>query len=142
MAQAKHGDTVKVHYTGKLKDGQVFDTSADRDPFEFTIGDEQVISGFEEAVVGMNPGESKTTQIPADQAYGPHNEEMMLEVNRDQLPEDLEPEVGDRLKIRQSDGETFVVTVTDISASSLTLDANHPLAGQDLIFDIQLVEIV
>ena len=90
----------------------------------------------------MNPGESKTTQIPAGQAYGPHNEEMMLEVNRDQLPEDLEPEVGDRLKIRQSDGETFVVTVTDISASSLTLDANHPLAGQDLIFDIQLVEIV
>jgi peptidylprolyl isomerase len=142
MAQAKNGDTVKVHYTGRLKDGQVFDTSVNRDPFEFTIGDEQVISGFEEAVVGMNPGESKTAQIPADEAYGPHNDEMVMEVNRNQLPEDLEPEVGDRLKIRQSDGETFVVTVTDISVSNLTLDANHPLAGQDLIFDIQLVEIV
>ena len=142
MAQAKHGDTVKVHYTGKLKDGRVFDTSANRDPFEFTIGDEQVISGFEEAVVGMNPGESRTAQIPVDEAYGPHSEEMVLEVDRNQLPEDLEPEVGDRLKVRQSDGETFVVTVTDISASSLTLDANHPLAGQDLIFDIQLLEIV
>jgi len=142
MAQAKNGDTVKVHYTGRLKDGQVFDTSVNRDPFEFTIGDEQVISGFEEAVVGMNPGESKTAQIPADEAYGPHNDEMVMEVERNQLPEDLEPEVGDRLKIRQSDGETFVVTVTDISVSNLTLDANHPLAGQDLIFDIQLVEIV
>lgn len=142
MAQAKPGDTVKVHYTGKLEDGTAFDTSIGYDPLQFTIGENQVISGFEDAVVGMNPGESKTVKVPADKAYGPHREEMVVEVSRNQLPADLKPEVGQQLQSRQPDGRTFVVTVTDVSESSVTLDANHPLAGKDLIFDIQLIEIV
>jgi peptidylprolyl isomerase len=142
MAQANHGDTVKVHYTGKLKDGTVFDTSVDHDPLQFTIGEGQIISGFEQAVVGMNPGESKTIKVPTDEAYGPHREEMVLVVDRNQLPVDLIPEVGQQLQSSQPDGQTIVVTVTDVSESSVKLDANHPLAGKDLIFDIQLVEII
>lgn len=142
MAQAKPGDTVKVHYTGKLEDGMVFDTSTDLDPLQFTIGDGQIIPGFEQAVVGMNPGESKTIKIPTDEAYGPHREEMVLMVDRNQLPVDLKPEIGQQLQSRQTDGQTIVVTVTDVSESSVTVDGNHPLAGKDLTFDIQLVEIV
>jgi FKBP-type peptidyl-prolyl cis-trans isomerase 2 len=142
MAQAKMGDTVKVHYTGKLEDGTVFDTSIDRDPLQFTIGEGELIPGFEQAVVGMNPGESKTTKVPADKAYGPHREEMVLVVDRNQFPVDLQPKVDQRLQIRQEDGRIIVVTVTDVSESSVTLDANHPLAGKDLTFDIRLIEIV
>jgi len=142
MAQAKYGDTVKVHYTGKLEDGTVFDTSLDRDPLQFTIGEGQLIPGFEEAVVGMNLGESKTTTIPADKAYGPHREEMVLVVDRNRFPVYLKPEIGQQLQILQADGEAIIVTVTDVSESSVTLDANHPLAGKDLTFDIQLMEIV
>jgi peptidylprolyl isomerase len=142
MTQAKMGDTVKVHYTGKLEDGTVFDTSTNRDPLQFTIGEGRVIPSFEQAVVGMNPGESKTTKIPADKAYGPHREELVLAVDRNQFPVDLKPEVGQRLQNRQADGRTIVVTVTDVSESSVTLDANHPLAGEDLTFDVQLLEIL
>ena len=142
MAQAKHADTVKVHYTGKLEDGTVFDTSINRDPLQFTIDEGRMIPGFEQAVEGMNPGESKTTKVPADQAYGPHHKEMVLVVDRSQLPVDLKPEVGQQLQILQADGQTIVVTVTDASESSVTLDTNHPLAGKDLTFDIQLIEIV
>ena len=142
MAQAKNGDTVKVHYTGKLEDGTVFDTSINRDPLQFTIGENQVIPGFEQAVVGMNPGESKTTKVPADKAYGPHHKEMVIVVDRNQFPANLEPKVGQQLQIRQADGRAIVVTVTDVSESSVTLDANHPLAGKDLTFDIQLIEIL
>jgi FKBP-type peptidyl-prolyl cis-trans isomerase 2 len=142
MAQAKHGDTVRVHYTGKLDDGTVFDTSVDRDPLEFTIGEGQIIPGFEEAVVGMNPGESKTITVLADEAFGPYREEMVLVVDRSQFPVDLEAKVGEHLQIGQADGRITVVTVTEISESSVTLDANHPLAGKDLTLDIQLIEIV
>ena len=142
MAQAKPGDTVKVHYTGKLEDGTVFDTSTDRDPLQFTIGERKIIPGFEQAVVGMNPGESKTIKVPMDEAYGPHREEMVMVVDRNQLPVDLIPEVGQQLQSRQPDGQTMVVTVIGVSESSVTVDANHPLAGKDLTFDIQLVEIV
>jgi FKBP-type peptidyl-prolyl cis-trans isomerase 2 len=142
MAQAKHGDTVKVHYTGKLEDGTVFDTSINRDPLQFTIGEGQIIPGFEQAVVGMNPGESKTTKVPADKAYGSHHKEEVLVVDRNQFPVDLKPEIGQKLQIRRTDGQTIVVTVTDVSESSVTLDANHPLAGKDLTFDIQLIELV
>ena len=142
MAQAKHGDTVKVHYTGKLEDGTVFDTSINRDPLQFTIGEGQIIPGFEQAVVGMNPGESKTTKVPADKAYGPHYKERVLAADRNQFPVDLKPEIGQKLQIRRTDGQTIVVTVTDVSESSVTLDANHPLAGKDLTFDIQLIELV
>ena len=142
MAQAKTGDTVKVHYTGKLDDGTVFDTSADREPLQFTIGEGQLIPDFEQAVVGMNPGETKTIQIPSDKAYGPHHEEMVMVVDRNEFPEDLEPRVDQRLQVRKSDDQVFAVTVTAVSESKVTLDGNHPLAGKDLTFDIQLTEIV
>jgi len=142
MAEAKNGDTVKVHYTGKLDDGTVFDTSADREPLQFTIGEGQIIPDFEQAIVGMNPGESKTIQIPSDNAYGPHHKEMVMEVDRSEFPADLEPKVDQRLQVRQQDGQAFPVTVTDVSETKVTLDGNHPLAGKDLTFDIQLSEIV
>lgn len=141
MAQAKYGDTVKVHYTGKLDDGTVFDTSANRDPLQFTIGDGHIIPGFEHAVVGISPGESRTTKIPADEAYGPYHEEMVMVIDRNQLPADLKPTVGVRLQMSRENGQRAIVTVTDVSESTVTLDANHPLAGEDLTFDIQLVEI-
>jgi peptidylprolyl isomerase len=141
MAQAKHGDTVKVHYTGKLSDGTVFDTSDGRDPLEFTVGQSQVIPGFERAVVGMDLGESRTAHIPAAQAYGARDERLVTQVSRQQIPDDVEMSVNDRLQVRRSDGRTLVVTVTDISETSVTLDGNHPLAGQDLTFDIELVDI-
>ena len=141
MAEAKNGDTVKIHYTGKLDDGTVFDTSVERDPLQFTVGEGKLIPDFEQAVVGMNPGESKTIQIPAENAYGPHHQEMIMVVERSQFPDDLKPEVGQQLQVRQPDGSTFVVKVTDVSESNVTLDGNHPLAEKDLAFDIQLAEI-
>ena len=144
MAQtkAKEGDSVKVHYTGKFEDGTVFDTSVNRDPLQFTIGKSQVIPGFEQAVVGMSPDESRTVKVPADQAYGPHREEMILEVDRKQFPAQLKPELGKQYQIPQAQGRPRVVTITDVSESKIVLDANHPLAGKDLIFDVQLLEIL
>lgn len=142
MTQAKYGNPVKVHYTGKLDDGTVFDSSIDRDPLQFTLGDGQMIPGFEQAVLGMSLNESKTVTIQMDQAYGPHREEMVNVIERNQIPENMQLEVGQQLQIRQDDGQTFLVRVTDISESSVTLDANHPLAGKDLTFDLQLVEII
>jgi FKBP-type peptidyl-prolyl cis-trans isomerase 2 len=142
MAQAKNGDTVKVHYTGKLEDGTVFDSSRERDPLEFTLGQGQIIPGFEEAVVGMSPGESTSAEVPADKAYGPHNKELIVEVNREQFPEHLDPQPDQQLQMRRPDGQIIVVKVTDVSETNVTLDANHPLAGEDLTFDIELVEIV
>lgn len=142
MTQAKQGDTVQVHYTGTLSDGTVFDSSQGRGPLEFTIGQSHLIGGFERAVVGMNPGDSKTAQIPADQAYGSRNEELVLELSRERLPDDLDLEIDDRLQVRRKDGSLVDMTVTDISSSSVTLDGNHPLAGQDLTFEIQLVAIL
>lgn len=142
MAQAKQGDTVKVHYTGKFEDGTVFDTSMNREPLEFTIGEGQLIPGFEKAVVGMEPGQSLTTEVSAAEAYGPYDDEMLLVVEKDQFPADVDPQVDQQLQVRQADGRTFVVRVTDVSDSEVTLDANHPLAGEDLTFEIELVEIV
>jgi len=141
MAQAKNGDSVRVHYMGKLQDGTIFDSSTGRDPLQFTIGAGQVIPGFEQAVVGMNPGESKTINIPSDEAYGPHHKERVFEVGRQEIPADLGLEVGQQLQVRYADGRTTVVLVTAMSESTVTLDANHPLAGKDLTFDIQLVEV-
>lgn len=142
VTEAKLGDTVRVHYTGKLEDGTVFDSSLDRDPVEFTLGAGQVIPGFEQAVVGMSPGESKTVEVPADQAYGPYREELVQEIDRELVPEDLKLEVGQQLALRLSPGRSIRVTVTKLTESKVTLDANHPLAGKDLTFDLQLVEIV
>jgi len=142
MAQAGTGDTVRVHYTGTHDDGTVFDTSSGREPLEFTIGSGQVIPGFDSAVDGMSPGDSETVKIPAEQAYGPHREEMMLEVDRAQVPAELDPQVGERLEIKQQDGQSIPVTVTAITETLVTLDGNHPLAGQALTFEIELVEVV
>ena len=141
MAQAKPGDTVKVHYTGKLADGTIFDSSLNEEPLEFIIGEGQVIPGFEEAVTGMNPGQSKITKITSDKAYGSYREDMVLVVERDRLPAEPQPEVGQQMEMRNPDGTGLVLTVKEIGESKVTLDANHPLAGQDLRFDIQLLEI-
>jgi peptidylprolyl isomerase len=140
MSQARMGDTVRVHYTGKLNDGTVFDSSQDREPLEFQLGSQQVIPGFENAVVGMEAGDEKTVRIPVDEAYGQRREELVLTVGRDQFPEHIEPQVGQQLQLSQQ-GQIAVVTITDVDDSSVTLDANHPLAGQDLTFDLELVEI-
>ena len=141
MTQAKNGDAVKVHYTGRLEDGTIFDSSVNRDPLEFTLGEGMLIPGFEQAVLGMSPGESKTADVSADQAYGPHREEMVVEIDRQEFPPHFQPEVGQQLRIPQSDGRVTRLLVTDVSEQKVTLDANHPLAGRDLTFDIQLLEI-
>lgn len=142
MTQAKKGDTVKVHYTGTLDDGSVFDSSRKRDPLQFTIGENQVIPGFEDAVIGMNPDETKNVKVKAENAYGPHLEEMVVKFERDQFPDDLQPEVGQQLQVRRADDRTLIVRVTGITETHVTLDANHPLAGEDLTFEIELVEIL
>ena len=141
MAGAKQGDVVKVHYTGKLEDGMVFDSSAEREPMEFIIGEGQIIPGFEEAVIGLEPGNSTTTTVPPEKGYGPRRDELVVSVERAQLPEDMDPQVGQRLQSEQEDGQTIAFTVTETAEESITLDANHPLAGKDLTFEIELVEI-
>ena len=140
MTQAKKGDKVKVHYTGKLEDGTVFSSSPQEEPLQFTIGENQILPGFEEAVIGMNPGESRTVQIAPENGYGPRLEELVVVIDRERLPNQMDPALGERLQIRQTDGRTIAVTVTDVSPSTVTLDANHPLAGRDLTFDISLLE--
>lgn len=138
MSQVKNGDTVKVHYTGTLADGTVFDSSLEREPLEFTLGEGQLIPGFEKTVLGMSAGESRTVIIPAEEAYGPYRAEMVLEVPRTQLPTDMQPQVGMQLQIGEEQGEGMLVQITQVSDSNITLDANHPLAGKDLTFNIQL----
>ena len=142
MTQAQSGDMVKVHYTGRFTDGTIFDTSMQGDPLEFTLGGGQILPGVEQAVLGMTAGESKTVTIPAAHAYGPHQPERVLEIERHHLPQDLQPEVGQHLHMQRQDGGTLEVVVTALTEEHITLDANHPLAGQDLIFDLQLVEIL
>ncbi|HEX2203970.1 MAG TPA: peptidylprolyl isomerase [Longimicrobium sp.] len=138
--QAKAGDTVRVHYKGTLADGQVFDSSEGLEPLEFTLGTGQVIAGFDEAVTGMRIGEEKEVTIPSGEAYGDPREELILRVGRDSFPEGVEPEVGQQFQVSQ-EGQPFVVTVIDVADDAITLDANHPLAGEDLTFALQLVEI-
>lgn len=143
MTQAKHGDAVRVHYTGKLNDGTVFASTANREPIQFRIGTAQAIEGFEQAVIGMKPGESKTTRVPAGKAFGPYRDDQVIVVNRDRLPADLQPTVGQELQIPQAGNKPpLTVRVTHVSESEVTLDGNHPLAGKDLTFDIHLVDIV
>ena len=142
MAQAKNDDSVKVHYTGKLKDGTVFDSSQDRSPMQFQLGQGHIIPGFEQAVIGMSPGETKTVDIPSDQAYGPRLEELIQEVPRQQLPTDMEFQVGQRLQMGQDKEQPMLVEVTDVTEANITLDANHPLAGKEVLFDIELLEII
>ncbi len=142
MAEAKKGDTVKVHYTVKLADGMIIGSTTDYEPLQFTIGEGRILPGFEQAVIGMNPGESKTIEVPASQAFGPHLDEMVITIDRNRLPGDFEPKVGEQVQFRQMDGQIATVRVTEVSESSITIDANHPLAGKDLTFDIQFLEVV
>ena len=141
MTQAQSGDRVKVHYTGRLADGTIFDTSMQREPLEFTLGGGDILPGFEQAVLGMTAGEAKTITIPAAHAYGPHQPARVMEIERHHLPPDLHPALGQHLHLQRQDGGTLEVVVTALTEEHITLDANHPLAGHDLIFDLQLVEI-
>lgn len=141
MIQAKQGDTVKVHYTGKLMDGTIFDSSEDREPLEFTIGAGQIIPGFEEAVVGMQPNESKVVNIKAENAYGPHRDDLVVSVPEAQFPMQIEPQVGDQVEVKMQNGDSRLATVAQVKNQHVTLDINHVLAGKDLKFDILLVEI-
>jgi peptidylprolyl isomerase len=138
----KQGDTVKVHYTGRFEDGVIFDSSVDAEPLEFTLGSHEVIPGFEEAAEGMNVGESKTVSIEPAQAYGSYNENLVVDMPKEYFPEDIEPEIGMRLIIVDNSGEELPVVVSEVQDDSVRLDANHPLAGKTLVFDIELVDIV
>ena len=142
MQQAKKGDKVKVHYHGKLTNGETFDSSTGREPLEFEVGSGMVIVGFDSGVTGMNVGDKKTLNIPFDQAYGPKNPDMLIEMPKDRFPKDLDLEVGLPLMMSDGSGQNFQVIVAQIKDDVVVLDANHPLAGQDLIFEIELVEIV
>ena len=142
MAQAKNGDVVRVHYTGTLDDDTQFDSSSGSDPLEFTVGAGMVIPGFDELVRGMKPGETRTTRIPADQAYGDAREEMKLTLTRGQLPPEFKPDVGQQVHLEGQDGQPVPVRVVEADESRVVVDANHPLAGKALTFQIELVEIV
>lgn len=141
MSEAeKKGEKVKVHYKGTLPDGTVFDDSRQREPLEFTIGENQIIPGFEEAVQEMEVGETKDVYVPADQAYGQRREDLIGSIKRERLPEDITPEVGQMLRVGQEEGQSLTVQVVEVSDQDVTLDGNHPLAGQDLNFEIELLE--
>ncbi|MCJ7443367.1 MAG: peptidylprolyl isomerase [Methanotrichaceae archaeon] len=142
MAKAENGDTVRVHYTSKLKEGTPIDSSQGLEPLEFTIGDGRMIPGFEEAVVSMIPGETKTITIPPEKAYGHYKDELVTTIGRKDLPEDLKPELGMNVEIADKNGCMIPAQVISISDTEITLDANHPLAEQTLIFEINLVEIL
>jgi FKBP-type peptidyl-prolyl cis-trans isomerase 2 len=142
MATAvKTGDKVAVHYTGKLPDGSVFDSSRKRGPLEFVVGEGRVIPGFEKAVAGMTPGESKTAEIPAADAYGDHRPEMVVEIERENVPADTEVAIGQEFQVQTTGGQTLTARVVDTSKRAVILDANHPLAGQNLTFDIEVVKV-
>jgi peptidylprolyl isomerase len=141
MAQAKTGDHVKVRFTAKLEDGTVFATTTDATPIEFTLGQHEVFADIEQAVEGMQPGETKTVTVPSDRAYGPRQEELMQEVPRESLPADLDPEVGQQLRVERPGMQPVIVSISDVSDATVTIDTNHPLAGKDLTFDLELVEV-
>ncbi|TVQ06273.1 MAG: peptidylprolyl isomerase [Balneolaceae bacterium] len=141
MSRVKKGDTVKVHYTGTLDNGEIFDTSKEREPLEFTLGQGQLIPGFEKAVIGLSVGDSTQVEIPSTEAYGEERGDLIINVPKDQLPDEVTPEIGMQLQVNQPDGQPIPVRITEISESELTLNANHPLAGEDLKFEIELVAI-
>ncbi len=141
MQQVKKGDTIKVHYHGKLVDGTTFDSSEGREPLEFEVGSGMVIPGFDDGVTGMAVGEKKTVTIPADDAYGPKQEDMIMEFPKERFPAEMVPEVGMQLNMNNGQGQSFPVVIVEVQDAVVILDANHPLAGQELIFDLELVEI-
>jgi FKBP-type peptidyl-prolyl cis-trans isomerase 2 len=142
MSKAKTNDTVKVHYTGTLLNGEVFDSSLERDPLQFTVGAGQMIKGFDDAVNGMELKEKTKVTIPCAEAYGEKNDQLIQEVPRTDLPADMKPEPGQTLVATNQNGQQTHVLVTDVADEKITIDANHPLAGQDLVFEIELVEIL
>lgn len=142
MQQAQQGDKVKVHYHGTLRTGETFDSSEGREPLEFTVGSGQVIKGFDEGVKGMSVGEKKTVEIPVGDAYGEKSQDLIIEFPKTQFPADMTPEVGQQLMMSNGSGQSFPVIIKEVREDSVLLDANHPLAGQELVFDIELVEIV
>jgi len=139
--KAKKDDQVKVHYTGTLTNGEVFDSSLQREPLAFTVGAGQMIKGFDEAVNGMSVNEKKTVTIPAAEAYGERNDDLLQVVPKTDLPDDMDPKVGQTLVASAPNGQQSQVVVSDVSDDTITVDANHPLAGKDLVFEIELVEI-
>lgn len=142
MTEVKTGDTVRIHYTGTLADGSVFDSSRGGDPLEFTVGSGQIIPGLDQALPGMSVGEEKTVAVPCDEAYGAHDPNGRQSIPRDQVPEHIPLEIGTALQMKLPDGRSMAVTVAEVSDAEVVLDANHPLAGKDLTFDIEMVEIV
>ncbi|MEE9200811.1 MAG: peptidylprolyl isomerase [Candidatus Brocadiales bacterium] len=142
MAQAKAGDTVRVHYSGSLEDGEVFDSSLERKPLEFSLGHGMVVPGFENAVIGMDIGETKTVSIPPEGAYGPHFQERTLVVEQSQVPPNIDPQIGMKLQLPSPEGGMSGAVITNVTEDTVTLDMNHPLAGKTLTFEIKLVEIV
>jgi FKBP-type peptidyl-prolyl cis-trans isomerase 2 len=141
MQQVKQGDKVKVHYHGKLTDGTTFDSSEGREPLEFEVGAGAVIPGFDNGVMGMAVGDKKTVNIPAEEAYGPKVDELVMDFPKERFPEDMQPEIGMQLMMNNGSGQQFPVTIVEVKDESITLDANHQLAGKDLVFDIELVDI-
>lgn len=141
MTQVKSGDTVRIHYTGTLADGETFDSSEGRDPLEFTVGSGQIIPGLDEALPGMQVGETKTVDVPADAAYGQVDPDARQSVPRADIPEDIPLDLGTRLQVQTPQGQAMPVTVVEVTEEQVVLDANHPLAGRDLTFAIELVEI-
>jgi peptidylprolyl isomerase len=141
MAHPRSGDTVKVHYTARLDDGRILDSSKERQPMEVTIGEGKPFPGFDDALTQMELGEERTVTIPADRGYGPHRPELVLAVDRTKFPNDIQPHVGQQLQVRDEQGQVSVVTVADVSDKQVTLDANHPLAAHDLTLELQLVEV-
>ncbi len=141
MTQVKTGDTVRIHYTGTLSDGTTFDSSTGRDPLEFTVGSGQIIPGLDKAIPGMEPGDKKTVEIAPEEAYGPVHAEARQAVPRQEIPDDIPLDLGTQLQVQTPNGQTMNVTVAEVSDTEVTLDANHPLAGKDLTFAIELVEI-
>lgn len=142
MKTAKDGDTVKIHYTGTLEDGTIFGSSVKDEPLQFTIGEGQLIQGIEKGVIGLSEGESKRIHIPAHEGYGLWQENLVSKIPFEQLPESLEPEIGMKLKMRTPDAQLIIIKIIDISEKDITVDANHELAGKNLNFEIELIEII
>lgn len=141
MSEAQTGSTVKVHYTGKLIDGTIFDTSQNVEPVQFVVGSGEIIPGFEQAVIGMQAGDNKTVTIPCNEAYGPKRDDLVADVERKDLPDDIKIEVGQKLQVGDNQAGTIIASVVDMDDEKVKLDANHPLAGEDLVFDIEVLEV-
>ena len=141
MDLAKDGDTIKVHYTGKLENGKVFDTSKDREPLEFTIGSDNMMSGFEKGVIGMEVGGTKTFTVLPEDAYGPRRDELIATIDKSEFPKHITPKIGLHLEIKHPEGGMMNLTIADMNEDTVTMDANHPLAGKILTFDVELVGI-